>query len=259
MSKKLIRVEGFKGGNDQYGSTGIRFALVKLEGEVRKQVMDVAGCREYLNTATGSLIRNGLDTAKLRLLLVKGLNGGESVKDVRDKMFTGKRIINLLEEEAGWPLSKITTVKHSVHSNAWLLTAPAQWISQPQLLSACALILRAATNYGPFEVNSLEQVSKTFSRVQKEKPGASDVHRLESCFRSLRVMVKNYDKIFGGIDIKKAWPDGVDGFGVYSGISSFTTETVHYSKEAALAQEKMRKLTREAALAQERTRKLAAV
>jgi len=186
--KKLIRIvvdNGViytTGANKLRINDGINFAFVSAEDEVKdgqkskKQISKFVTCREQLCEMPRSFLHKTdiyqmfpyatytLDMAKLRLLI--GIRGEKPYK--KEHVFSAKRVINMLEEEAGWEKSIITTVKHPAFEdsiNFWMLTGPGEWIKVPQMLSLLCLIVRLGCKFGPFTATNLKELHKTFTDI----------------------------------------------------------------------------------------------
>lgn len=250
--KKLLRVTGLgNSSGDKYRTTCMQFSLVALDGNERKQVLPAYTCREQFCGGIKDKVQNvpgTLDFERTRLLIVQDPN---DFKMFRDKLFTGKRMINAYEREAGWtPLSKITTVKHSSYNNAWLLTGPGEWMKAPQLMSALTFFLRLASVYGPFEADTVAQAEGTMKRLLKEsKEGkfqskTNDLAQfLPNIWDSLKLVICEHEKIFGKAEPRKTWfsKEGF-GFGYSSGILNFVTNGPDYSSEVVAARRRFLEL-----------------
>jgi hypothetical protein len=245
--KKLLRVTAFPGPQaNNYKNTSMRFALVAIQSGERKQVTNAFTCREQF--CVGIRDADGVDFDRTRLLIVQDPNDFETF---RDKLFTGKRMINAYEREAKWsPLSKITTVKHSAYPNAWLLTGPGEWMKTPQLMSTITFFLRLASVYGPFEADTVAQAEATMKRLLKEsKEGkfqskTSDlVSFLPHIWDSLKLVICEHQKIFGDVKPDDAWSCNPNAsFGYASGILNFVTNKPDYSKQVVAARRRFEDL-----------------
>jgi hypothetical protein len=260
--KKLIRILPRKGSPGHYGaSTGMSFAFssAPINGE-RYQASGEMTCREYFNRAVKEFVNNEtsgphhifgkdapIDLEKLRILVLTSADG---VKEYKKKLFNAKAALNRLEEMAGFEsTSKITTVKHKNFSNAWLITGPKEWMSQPQLLSLATWILRVVNRYGPINVNSYDTVEESFRLMYEHKETSNlmtnDVTSFCKMFwDKMYVLLKYRKEIFDKIKIQDAWSkEKGTNFSVYSGFYSFITEAeLLYNPHVTRAQSKFRKL-----------------
>jgi len=219
--KKLIRVKKFRTDKgDGYGFSKAQFAWMcpPIDG-VRTQITPFVYCRErvtgYVHAAMNNLDYNEFDSDRepfdretLRILIAKD---PQNFEQFRTKLFNGKAIMNIYEDIAGWERSKITTVKHEVRNNVWLLTGPKEWLMAPQLVSAFTFILRLTAEYGPFDVDGgLDSVEDEFERLCKKwrgRDGHYDVTGyLEKFKDKLYVLVKYHKELFGKDGAKKLWP-----------------------------------------------------
>lgn len=184
MGKKLIRIKTANWIDDLYinYSKALNFAFVGPDEEtdakgyrVRTQVSKFVGCREILCKdarayahefdKSSSQTNNGYpaDMETLRLLItVTGLDSSMDEKEARKRVFAGKRALNLFEEYGKFSSqSVISTVKHlnDKYKYCWLLTAPKEWISTPQLLSFATLVLRTSYHIkGGLNTDSLDDL-----------------------------------------------------------------------------------------------------
>jgi len=247
--KKLLRVVAYPGTNTNgYTCSSMRFSVLAIKDGKRKQIMPAYTCREQFCNGIRNLRDGEADFERTRLLIIQDPN---DFATFRDKLFTGKRMINAYEREAGWtPLSKITTVKHSEYKNAWLLTGPGEWMKVPQLMSTITFFLRLASVYGPFEADTVTQAEATMKRLLKEsKEGkfqskTSDlVSFLPHIWDSLKLVICKHKKIFGNVKPSEAWySDGSTGFGFASGILNFVTNKPDYSKQVIAARRRFEEL-----------------
>lgn len=256
--KKLLTVKGTSGGYTTNFTSSIAFALVGPPDEERKQVTNWVTCREALYAAVKTFINsknsnsevNGtyksscgpIDMSKLRLLLHRECNSAQTTADLKAKLFSGKRILNIYEKAAGWPLSKITTVNHSDKTDVWLLTGPKEWMSSPHLLSMAMLIMRLAAARGPFEATNMAETQALWQRMVDNVHGNSDVNTyLAASHKYFPILIKYYKTLFTDT-IEEAYsdPDSV-GFNKGGGIHSLCKcESVNKRLQEAV-QAQMRK------------------
>jgi hypothetical protein len=250
--KKLIRIEkrgnGCSGG---YEYSQMNFTFVSSPAKERIQCAGLMTCRESLNKVA-CFSKNErimaiydptkdvpVDFEKLRLLIVKTVK--KDLADFKAKLFSGKALLNRYEEKAGWIPSKITTVKHPYYGNAWLLTGPKEWMSQPQLLSIATLFMRLMSIHGPLNMDSFQQAEDSLKVLYnnytknrndvKESPSfeyCSDIEYYLKYIDDISLLMTNVEKVFEGTTLDKAWAyteDNID-FGIQSGILTFFGETI---------------------------------
>ena len=205
----------------------------------RIQVTSNMTCREIVNEAVRQSIRSKIghwtgphqiDMDKLRLLFVYS---PLMMDEFKRRLFNGKAALNLLERIAGWEESKITTVKHGNYKNAWLITGPKQWMSQPQMLSLATWVLRLAAKAGPIDVENYDDFEAWLRKLSERAEDNSDNDKgvfIKNFWDKVYLFVKYHDVIFKDMDIKTAWDAGVSGsFGCYSGLLTFVNGTASYS------------------------------
>jgi hypothetical protein len=187
MTKKLIRINPASWISDDLYinySKALNFAFVGPDEEVdkygfkiRTQVSKFVGCREILCKdyrafvhnfkKTSSQTKEGFPTDMDTLrLLITVINTNLSEEESKKRVFAGKRALNMFEEYGNFKTqSVITTVKHTSknHKRCWLLTAPKEWVSTPQLLSFASLVLRTSYHLdGGFDTNNIDELIAKF-------------------------------------------------------------------------------------------------
>lgn len=245
--KKLIRIEPVVGlySSGVYNpalNSQMSFAFAgpneRVEDGIkyREQVTKFYTCREQLCGIPRHLLHerldkyvtvNRVDMTRLRLLVACGdYTPGTGSGSLKDRIFSGKRVLNVLEEEAGWDKSIITTVKHTYFKDApniYLLTGPEQWMRVPQMVSLAVLLMRISYRMGSFDFETVADVQKTFKAIIKDESFVSnDRTYLSETRKHMVTLMKNIDKVFKGgskpyyVDPEK----GGAGWLGYGGISS---------------------------------------
>ena len=261
--KKLIRVECTYDNVSGYEYTNMNFAFVSSPENGRVQCGRLMTCRETVNKVVSDGIDTGntggkeqIDFEKLRLLIVKDVK--EDYDEFKTRLFSGKALLNRYEEKAGWETSKITTVKHKCHKNAWLLTGPKEWMSQPQLLSIATILMRIMSIHGPLKVDTFQEAEDSLKQLHLDYIQAKENLKKEANFvyypdvenylkhlNEIRIIMTNSEEIFAGIDLRKAWStdDKSGSFSVQSGILSFLNgPTLNYNNSAGAVQKRFEKL-----------------
>lgn len=258
-TKKLLRVmdrEMDSYGN--YGSTSLCFSFVSSPENGRKQASSLVACREYVNRIVfaaakkinDSVHRYGkdapIDFERLRLLITYEPN--VSVKEFKEKLFNGKACLNVLENLAGWKPSIITTVVHPRYKNAWMLTGPKEWMSQPQLLSLATWVIRLSSNFGPFETESFDAFESNMKRLlNTTKEESQDIKRyLHHFWDKLYILMKFHKTIWEDADLDKAWPNiDVSSLHALSGLTNFVETNPNYTTYVQEANKRFKDLCKE--------------
>lgn len=248
---KLIRVEAFE--KDTYGEANmVHFAFMSSQENGRKQCHKWLTCRDFLNDVLRAHVNKDnkfdysahyrfginppIDFEKCRLLIGHRFQGSENdidkkVEVVKEKLFAGKRIINLYENMAGWDKSTITTVHHSIRGKkVWLLTSPKEWMTSSHMVSMLTLIMRVATNYGPLKIETEKDLQKCWKKLIKnhekeKKKGVYDLDMdiaeyIKKCEARFPLLMKNFDKIFGDLKQKDLFSESLGNFHSDGGINS---------------------------------------
>lgn len=268
--KKLIRIKTReKNGLENYEHSQMHFAFISSSAKERMQCTRPMICRETINKVA-CFSKNGkamsvhnpakdapVDFEKLRLLIIKTVK--EDLADFKAKLFSGKALLNRYEEKAGWIPSKITTVKHPHYKNAWLLTGPKEWMSQPQLLSIATLFMRLMSIHGPLNMDSFQQAENSLKILynnymnDKKVTETENTHfnyyqDIESYLKhidDINLLMTNVKKVFEGITLDKAWAYSENNvnFGVQSGILTFFGQVVPtYNEYVGIGKENFTKL-----------------
>ena len=251
MKKQLIQIKALPGTTAPGYSLGsVNFAYVSSPETGRVQVTELMTCREYVMKRVWYAVNDHeqsnavppLDLSKLRLLIAHDPDNFDSF---RRRLFSGKAALNLLEKFNDWSPSTITTVRHPHYKNAWLLTAPAEWMSQPQLLSIATWILRLLSKDGPVNTDNYDAFESGLRQIEGKGGSTSDNYTyLKSFWDKLYIVMKYHKEIFGGISLSDAWPsvDETDYLHVNGGLYTFVDEDLRYSKHAISAQKRFRDL-----------------
>jgi hypothetical protein len=215
MSKKLIRL---KSSSDYTDTAGVNMyfcmasAKTGVEGKYnyRKLLTNFTTCRESLvHTLRNRMITENVelpvDYDNLRLV-ASFSNRSVKVDETKELVFYAKQVLNMMETEAGWENSVITTAKYIGNDNnlCFLLTGSKNWMASPQLISMYALILRSVYTYiknidkeqVERELNSIEDVRRLFNKISSSDMGDAD--HVGVCRKHFYNIMKNHDKIFEG-------------------------------------------------------------
>jgi len=261
--KKLLVINPRIGSSQTYnfGYHSLHVAFVSNEEHKRTQCTSFMTCREYVNRCVLSHFTKAkffdsyrptvdapIDTNKLRLLIGTALpnDSKETLESFKQALFNAKSGINRYEDLAGWKKSVICTVKHKeCKGNVWMITAPNEWISQPQLLSTFVLLLRFISMHPTIDTTSIDTIhssmislAKKYNEDKQKKKGnfVSDgdlEYRFsnEDIILKYAFIVKNAKTFFDGVDIEKAWPKSAidSNFTPTSGIDRFISCDSNYS------------------------------
>lgn len=254
--KQLVQVKGLPGSTrPPYSLGSINFAYVSSPATGRSQVTELITCREYVMKKVWHAVNEyqqnmevpPLDLSKLRLLIVHDPQDSEGF---RRRLFSGKSALNLLEKFNNWSPSTITTVRHQYYKNAWLLTSPAEWMSQPQLLSLATWILRLISKDGPINTDNYDVFESELFQI-KEKAfignGAGGIERtpdngsyLKAFWDKLYIIMKYHNEIFKDVGLLDAWPsvEKHDYIHVNGGLLTFVNEDANYTEYARASQKR---------------------
>jgi len=273
--KKLLVISprASEGSSYSFSYNSMNFAFVSDEEHKRTQCTSFLTCREYINRCVLShIVENKaggnysygvdapIDTNKLRLLIATGPYDApsEHITKFKQNLFNAKAGINRYEELVGWKRSVICTVKHKAcKGHVWMITAPGEWISQPQLLSTFVLLLRFICLHPKIDTTSIESIHSSMVNLavkynkDKESPSSRFVSDSDLEFRfgdintihRYAFLIKNAGELFKDIDLKKAWPTSANDsvFTMSSGVDRFVAkDEVNYSDTIKLLQKAFR-------------------
>lgn len=233
--KKLIVVKGYD--SSPYKSYTMGFALVSHPKHGRKQCNSFITCRDQLCNAlrAGALGMEcssahnpgsdpPMDFDKTRLLVARDIQDPDrEFKEIREKLFSGKRVVNFYENMAGWAPSKITTVNHTSRSHAWLITGPREWMRYSNLLSMMCLILRVACKHGPIRFNNEADLVKEWQRLAKNSNDYDCSNWIKRCYKWFPVLMRRHKDIFTQDDLKVTYQASASQYYSAGGIYSLIT------------------------------------
>lgn len=182
MTKGII-IDDYK--RDSYGiGSRITFALISSPESGRRQITDFSPCRDYINDCLiayfneknnefNSIWRSGntpVDTRYLRLAIVKNTNKNkETDNEVKNRIYSAKRIINMYEDLAEFPKKSVITKvgqKSNKGDKCWLLTGSKEWLKSSFLVSMVTFIFRIVVEHGGFEnLTSIKEVENRFKEL----------------------------------------------------------------------------------------------
>lgn len=245
--KKLIRIELAKELESIYhrntiDNSGLNIAFIGKDDETKdgfrfkKQITQFVRCREILcivprlsrhpaliklKGSTCGFNENStkIDFDNLRLLLAYPDNSG----DIKNRVFSAKRIVNILEEQAGWKeKSVITTVRHTQftnNNNMFMLTCPKEWMMAPQMLSLVVLLIRIPlTVKKEYESNTYKELQQELNTLSKNAD-YRDTTFLSEIRKKIVKLMESVEKVFGS-DLDKNWPFEDSNFMGYGGINT---------------------------------------
>jgi len=235
MAPALIKANPYRSSITDHN---LHFSLVgpqvlkKDDIQFRHQISKFVTCREelccmprqYINKTSkyvASEKEDHLDLEKFRLLMASKGN-----KEVRKRgIFSAKRVLNILEEKAGWEKSVITTVIYepAKDANVYLLTGDKRWTMAPQMMSLATLIIRIGWKGLGFSSENIEEVQTEFAKISEDEE-ENDNRYMKSCQKYIIPLMANVEKVFSG-EINQYFPEDADfGFRGHGGIYTFFTE-----------------------------------
>lgn len=238
--KKLMVVKNYPGsGNYPPSTVGFAFLSPPEADGDRYQSCPYATCREGLISMLQAAYGNGgkynvesqhvVDLDRMRLVAIPPkVESDKDREDKKKRLFKIKSVLNMYEEYAGFPSTKIATVKHDLTNYAWLFTGGREkgWLKSPELFTYACLLIRLSLNLKEKVLDDLvasddvnDFAKKVIKYATEEKKYSSDtpnstsrlhlvsmngyhdlvVYLRESCEKILLIM-KYHDKLFEGIE-----------------------------------------------------------
>lgn len=206
----------------------------------KQQIAGAHSCREVLAARVydqEALKENRtvpIDMDALRLLMICSHGETLSAEIIKKRLFSAKRIMNLIEDYTGWGKSTIATVMHTKSSDTshccFLFTGPKEYVRYPQIMSLVCLIFRLSFNGLKFNHNSLDEffdtvvhpkddIKKTRRTTENLKQLETDIDYLKNVIPHLKSLFDKFDKVFEG-SYKQYYPKDRRKFSGDGGITS---------------------------------------
>jgi len=210
QKKKLIRVKGFKLERDMQKylpKKFARFCFVSAPDTDRRQVTRFVSCRNCLHdyismsigVKPGGFTANApIDLEKLRMLVQIGLDEEPKHQDIesyKERVFSAKRAINLIESKLGWESSTITTVVHEYFKPVWLITGPSNWMKSPAMLSLFTLVVRFIVLAKGIEASSTKELFEKMKESALKISNYKESEDVLACADKLEVLLENFNDI----------------------------------------------------------------
>ena len=181
------------------------------------QISKFQGCKDYMHDAVHNHHHNGasglsnsshcykpdfkpnMDINRLRMLMCTNTN-----TTTVEQVYTGKRIVNLLERRMGWSLSSIRRVEHPVEKQCFLLIGPGQWMAASFIISMYTLIMRASSlNPASFPSNWREAEQKL---GEWTKNSGGDGTILSDCYKKMLPFLMARHQMLKDMTMEDLWP-----------------------------------------------------
>jgi len=216
---------------------------VIIEGKDRYkyQASQMHACREVLATRVYEQVTKTedrprkvpIDMDTLRLLIVASKNGVIPTEDVKKRIFLAKRIMNLIEDYAGWEKSTISTVIHTEIDRdnycSFLFTGPKEYVRYPQVMSLMCLIFRVAFNGMKLEYDSIDafidgvfnwpSAMEEIKDVLDHNQVIIDIAYLKEIVKHLKVLLNKFYDVFEG-KFEDYYSEDYSKFNGYGGMTS---------------------------------------
>jgi len=223
----------FKSGTTDYSSNGYasnhpKFAFVsKFENKKVRLLTSFQTCREYLCQQFLKRVRRSwptnswaseVDGRRVRLATYVSCAGVTKAKmdDARkvaeNKMKVVAKMLNLIEKEANWPLSKVYVLTNpTMHPSIFMFmfVGSSKWLRSQHMLSLYSLLIRCIYMNPHFSriraYSGLVKVAdkyRTGEYVAKGAQQRTDIGWFRN-FHSYLAILKNFDTIFKGFPMSR--------------------------------------------------------
>ncbi len=210
-----------------------RFILVhdSIKGAVIKPIQILESCREVICDNLRSDFRHieNFSVGKLRLLACTKLvstDGGASFKlnknrkkhveglrlKYKGEMLLSHKIINLMEKEFKWPLTKIYLVEcKQLNENFYFyyFEGSKKWIKSPNFLSLFMLLVRVSSSLKKYTgFRTLDG----FYKCLHKNGNSTLISYLKTHYDRYLLAMKSYNRLFGNVSMRDLYlPDGKSG------------------------------------------------
>lgn len=223
---------------DMEGGNGLYFAFSSLVKGKEKQIMSFHSCREGLTKEIYDFFDPScvcgpkeINTDNTRILVFSKNSNGTKYLD--EWMETGLKILNHHEDLVGWSKTKLFRIKHNICNDAsiYLFVGDIKWMMSVHMISLFTLLIRVGvqTELRKFETHK-EFLKACYRMCHKEEKYAkvshfsfgavgADIKRFGSVYGKIRIIMRNFDYLFGGKTIeecykqlsnKKAYGEGIN-------------------------------------------------
>jgi hypothetical protein len=214
------------------GGTAFCWCSARQKDGSYYQLSRFTGCKDFLHDGMHNHQNNGkskvsnathgynpkikpcMSINKIRLLMTTHpINKEEKYRPYtsEEQVFTGKRILNIIEDELGWKHTTIKRVKHPVEKQVFMLVGSRAWLKASFFISAYALIMRASSyNTASEELKSWDDVQKLFKAWK-----GNDTGLISTASKYFIPILKRRKELFSGFGKEVIWPPSI-GFGFHN-------------------------------------------
>ena len=187
------------------------FASAPKNGNVQ-QVTAFRTCREdlceFVRCETQGKTNFGMCLTKLRMLKMMRLEPSiKTFTSIDRKMAAGLKMVNIIEQHYGWPLTKVypvelaniakaTAKRYRIH----YIVGSKRWLKAPAMLSLFVLLLRIGANnitaiLKQLKTNNLEDLIRILDDITKRSRN-SDIAYYREHGKTWLLVLKNYNRLF---------------------------------------------------------------
>ena len=215
MSKKVLKVKSKKGESygASYSHSGYMFAYCsKIANNEVKQQSGFNSCREDL--ASCLFYDNGAIHTDRSRYIVRHVTSSKADKIEKwfgTKTKVGLRIVNIMEDRHGWPLTKMYDAGTQVrklgsydYGNPQQLTTfqkvligSSRWVRSPHMVSLYTLLFRLPTKVKRFDsIENYEDLEKACKKCGGASSG--DAYYVANTFKFWDMLMANFAWMFAG-------------------------------------------------------------
>lgn len=217
------------------------FTTPPVKGKIASENLPTT-CRDSLTNALkfghkasrkryANIMKLGIRYFRLIAWLKGGPGTTQAYWDERVQVLkNGIHIVNLVEKEFGWPLTKLHTVKNSYQdTKTFMVTGSGKWHKAPVMVYLYVILLRMGKCQMIANCKTFDELYECWTnKLDQGFPGGTngfghtgDAKYIRTAAYYIPVLMRNFDQIFRGLDRKDTWTGKNVGYS--AGLVSFNS------------------------------------
>jgi len=207
------------------------FVTAPKDGEVGT-VTDMTYCREsfceYIRQELRGVAHRGIDLRKIHMVVFRRISKRKlmGAKDFQNQIVAAQKMLNVIEKNYGWPLTKIYPAKSyrkmAVNNKFYYVTASKRWIKAPAMLSLFTLLFRVAITETKHKFkNKIRSMKSLFAVLDdlSARSGQAEVLYYGKHGHNWKLVLSNYAKLFGSRSMSDLYFPKAGGYFFTEGIN----------------------------------------
>lgn len=201
------------------------FTSAPQNGKI-KAVTPLTYCREtvceYIRQEVRCIRHSGINLKKLHMVIHRRTSDS---KVFRGQISAGLAMLNVLEKNYGWPLTRAYPVKcglSTLKNKFYYITASKRWIKAPAMLSLFTLLFRIAENNKKYKFgNKIRSMKSLFAVLDDlySKSNEEEILYYGEHGDNWQKVLSNYGKLFGSRTIEDLYSPKEGGYFFTEGIN----------------------------------------